>query len=200
MRLIRCENVGPIHFFHLIRRFKSARTALRNLPKITLNRGRSGPLNVPSEEIRQEFDVCQKNNIHIVALPESGYPDILRALNDAPPLLNMSGDLSLLTRDMFAIVGARSASALGQQTASEFSSALGQAGYVIVSGLAQGVDTAAHKASLKTGTIAVIAQGINRTYPPQNKFKEAIQKEVCSYQKHRLAQMRKAICSAPQST
>lgn len=170
MRLIRCENVGPVHFFHLIRRFKSARAALKNLPKISLRTGRQAPLNIPSEnEVKQEFDFCQKNNIHIIAFPEPAYPEALRALNDAPPLLSMVGNLELLNRDMFSIVGARNASALGQKTASEFADAIGVAGYVIVSGLAQGIDTAAHKASLKTGTIAVIAQGVDQIYPPQNK-------------------------------
>ena len=179
MRLIRCENVGPIHFFHLIKRFKNAYSALKNLPKITLRAGRHTPLIIPSQDIiEREFEACKKRGIHILAFPEPNYPNVLRSLSDAPPLLNVMGHLELFEREMFAIVGSRNASTLGQKVAHEFSQELGASGCVIVSGLAEGIDTIAHKASLKTGTIAVVAQGIDRIYPPKNKeLHEAIQKE-----------------------
>ncbi|TGW14694.1 DNA-processing protein DprA [Candidatus Hepatobacter penaei] len=170
LRLIRSENVGPVNFHHLLHRFKTAQHALKRLPQMTLRAGRTQPLKIPSQDaIEQEYEKIQSQGIHLIAFPEDAYPERLRALHDAPPLLMAWGDLSWLKKDMFSIVGARNASALAHKVAFEFAQALGREAMVIVSGLAQGVDSAAHKGSLDTGTVAVLAQGIDHIYPPQNK-------------------------------
>src|SRR6185295_10601242 len=104
----------------------------------------------------------------IITCGEPDFPQVLAALDSPPPLITVLGDASILHRDVIAIVGARNASALGQRFARELARDLGAAGVIVVSGLARGIDTAAHKGSLMTGTIAVMAGGIDVVYPPEN--------------------------------
>lgn len=168
-RLINTENVGPVTFYQLLSRFKNVFEALKRLPRIAHKAGRQNPLRIPTlDEAEWCFDVCEKKGFHLVAFSEPSYPDALRALPDAPPILSVKGDLGLLKTDCFAVVGARTASALGQEVAYNWSQNLADAGMTIVSGLANGIDTSAHKATLLTGTIAVLASGLDKPYPPEN--------------------------------
>ena len=118
---------------------------------------------------------AKASGAHYVALSEADYPEALREIDSAPPLLTLKGDLTLARREAVAIVGARNASAAGRKFARSLAADLGAAGYLIVSGLARGIDTAAHEASLERGTAAVLANGIDIAYPPEN---AALQAEI----------------------
>ena len=169
LRLIRTENVGPVTFYQLLHRFKNAFDALKRLPKVAQSAGRRKPLLIPSlQETEAIYRTYQKKGIHLLASREPAYPQAFRALHDAPPLLSAKGSLELLASESFSVVGSRNASALGRETAYNWSKILGEAGLTIVSGLAEGIDTQAHKASLPTGTIAVLANCINKPYPLEN--------------------------------
>jgi DNA processing protein len=170
LRLLRSENVGPITFFQLLKRFKDVETCLKRLPEVARAAGRYEPLKIPSpDEVRAEYDAYQKAGVHLVAYSEVGYPPSLRDISDAPPLLSALGDLEFAQKPLFSIVGARNVSIAGQKLAGEFAGALSARGFVIVSGLARGVDTEAHTKSLERGTIAVLAGGVQHIYPPENK-------------------------------
>ena len=169
LRLIRCENVGPVTFRELINRYGGAREALAALPDIARRAGRRRPL-VICPEGRAEAELTAA--LKLGALPlftiEPGYPAALAHLPVPPPLIYAKGRLELLQQDSLAIVGARNASAAGVAMARLIASRCGQAGYVIVSGLARGIDGAAHEVALATGTVAVLAGGIDFVYPPEN--------------------------------
>lgn len=169
LRLIRTENVGPVHFHQLLHRFKSAENALKNIPKMALRAGRKNTPTIPSEaEIEEEIEQASSRGIRFLTSDDALYPTALKVLSDAPPVLSLWGKISLLSKELFAIVGTRHASVLGRKMASECAEALGSSYITVVSGLAQGIDTEAHKASLPFGTIAVLAQGIDYCYPPEN--------------------------------
>lgn len=169
VRLAYTENVGPITFYQLLRRFKTASAALKQVPRIALRAGRSRALNIPDDQtLDSMLSLYEQKDVHLIAQCESAYPDFLRPLDDAPPLLAVRGRLELLKKSMLAIVGSRNASALGQRLAFEWAAELSAAGEVIVSGFAQGVDTSAHRGSLRNGTIAVFAGGVDTIYPPEN--------------------------------
>jgi DNA processing protein len=161
--------VGPITFYQLLRRFKTASAALKQVPRIALRAGRGRALNIPDDHtLDSMLHLCAQKNVYLLAQCESGYPDFLRSLDDAPPLLAVRGRAALLKKPMLSIVGSRNASALGQRLAFEWALELSAAGEVIVSGFAQGVDTSAHRGSLRNGTIAVFAGGVDTVYPPEN--------------------------------
>jgi DNA processing protein len=169
LRLIRSDNIGPRTFRALINHYGSAREALRILPELARRGGaaRAGRI-VSIEEAERELDASHRHGIRLVALGEPDYPARLRMIDDAPPLLGIRGQLSVFTRPMVAMVGSRNASAIGVKFASQIARDLAQAGFVIVSGLARGIDAAAHHASLESGTIAVLAGGHNRIYPSEH--------------------------------
>lgn len=172
LRLLRTENIGPITFYHLLNRFGSAEEALKRLPDITNRAGRTSPLYIPSvKDVLKELEAYEKMGVHLIARCEALYPESLARISDAPPLINVMGRLELLKKPSFAIVGARNASAIGRQLAENYAEYLAAADFVIVSGLARGIDTHAHKGALKTstGTIAVLPGGIDQVYPPENK-------------------------------
>jgi DNA processing protein len=176
LRLIRSENVGPITFFHLLERFGTAEKALLHLPELSAKGGRKRPLILASlHEVEDELDYYQKNNIQLLAYNTEAYPKLLSEIEDPPPLLIVKGQTSLLEKPCIAFVGARNASASGRYFTEQLVHHLGTQGFVIASGLARGIDTSAHQSSLKTGTIGVIASGINAFYPPEN---EALQKQM----------------------
>jgi DNA processing protein len=169
LRLIRTENVGPASFRGLINRFGSAEAALAVLPELALAGGAKRPSRVPSQgEVEAEMETAQRFGARFVAIGEPDYPPLLRAMELPPPLVAITGDAGLFASPAAAIVGARNASAAGTRMARLLASGLGGAGYAIVSGLARGIDTAAHEGSLATGTIAVLAGGLDRPYPPEN--------------------------------
>ena len=169
LRLIRTENVGPITFRELISHFGSAAEALDSIPELRRRGGmqRPGRACLPSVAER-ELKAAKKAGARMLALPDADYPPLLRHVGAPPPLLYAKGDPELAARNIVAIVGSRNASAAGRQFAGVLARDLGQNGIVIASGLARGIDTAAHQAALPTGTIAVLAGGIDSIYPPEN--------------------------------
>jgi DNA processing protein len=169
LRLIRSENVGPASFRALINRFGSAEAALAALPELAAAGGARRPSRIASEaEAMRELEAARRFGARIVAIGEPDYPQMMQRMELPPPLVAIKGNAALFRPVAVAIVGARNASAAGARMARTLASGLGQAGYVIVSGLARGIDAAAHEASLRTGTIAVLAGGLDRLYPPEN--------------------------------
>ncbi len=169
LRLIRSENVGPVTFRSLLRRFGSARAAIEALPDLARRGGRSAPLRVcPTAQAEQELSAADRIGARLLTTDDADYPEALAAIYDAPPLLYVRGDSALLQRKAVAIVGARNASANGRRLAEDIARDLGAAGFVVVSGLARGIDHAAHRGSLDSGTVAVVAGGIDVAYPPDN--------------------------------
>lgn len=168
LRLIRTENVGPRTFRTLINQFGGARRAIDRLPQLALRGGR-GKLNIPSrDEVEQEIAASARLGVKFVGVGESEYPPLLRETDDAPPLLAVRGRIDALTKPCVAMVGSRNASAAGARFAAILARDLGEAGFIVVSGFARGIDTACHRASLTTGTIAVLAGGHDKPYPPEH--------------------------------
>lgn len=169
LRLIRSENVGPRTFRALLNQFGGARAALAALPDLARRGGASRPIRVATvEEAEREFFAARRLGISLVALGEPDYPQALQAIDDAPPLLAVRGRLEVLGEPAVAVVGSRNASAAGMTFAERLARDLGEAGFVVVSGLARGVDAAAHRGSLASGTIAVLAGGHDKPYPPEH--------------------------------
>src|SRR5262249_38599735 len=149
--------------------FGNARSALQRLPDLARRGGAARPMRIVSEaDARAELAASRKLGIDLLAPGEAGYPPRLATLDDAPPPLGVRGAPTTWTRPMIAIVGSRNASAAGLKFASHLARELGHAGFVIVSGLARGIDQAAHRASVGSGTIAVLAGGHDRIYPPEH--------------------------------
>ncbi len=169
LRLSRAENVGPVTFYRLIETFGTAQKALEALPTLSKRGGRQKPLTLPPPSAaEQEIERLTRLKGSLVTAADTDYPLPLAALEDAPPILSAIGNISLLRRPSIGIVGARNASLNGRRFAGVLARDLGAAGYAIASGLARGIDTAAHEGSLSTGTIAVVAGGIDVVYPPEN--------------------------------
>ena len=169
LRLIRSDNVGPRTFRSLINHFGSARAALARLPDMARRGGADRPGRICSEEdARAELAASQRIGVSLLAPDEAGYPPRLATLDDAPPLLGVRGAQDALMRPMLAIVGSRNASGAGLKFAGTLARELSDAGFVIVSGLARGIDQAAHRASIGGGTVAVLAGGHDRIYPPEH--------------------------------
>ncbi len=169
LRLIRSDNVGPRTFRSLVNHFGSARIALERLPDLARRGGAARPGRICTEEdARGEFAVSKRLGVTLVAPGEAGYPPRLATLEDAPPLLGVSGALKLPMRPMIAIVGSRNASGAGLKFAGTLARDLGEAGFVIASGLARGIDQASHRASIASGTMAVLAGGHDRIYPAEH--------------------------------
>lgn len=169
LRLIRTDNIGPITFYKLLEMFGSVSEALHALPSLSKKGGRTKPLEAPSMDvIEKEYEVLQKLGGDIICAFEKNYPLALAATDDAPPVLTYIGDINLARAPCLAMVGARNASLNGRKFAYKLSKELGQAGQIIVSGLARGIDTSAHEGALDTGTIAVVAGGIDVVYPREN--------------------------------
>lgn len=176
LRLARTENVGPVTFRRLLGRFGSPAAALDALPELARRGGCARPIRIfPRDAAARELAVLAGLGGRLLVLHEPDYPTALAATDDAPPVLAVLGDAALLDRRAVAIVGARNASANGRRLAGEFARDLGAAGLVVVSGLARGIDTAAHRGALESGTIAVVAGGVDVAYPPEN---EALQREI----------------------
>jgi DNA processing protein len=169
LRLIRTDNIGPITFHRLLERFGSAENALKAIPDIAKRGGKMEGLKAYAADLAEkELAQIEKFGARLIARSEPDYPALLAQLEDAPPLITVMGHAALLTKPSLGVVGARNASLSGRKIAEDFSRKTGAAGFVIVSGLARGIDTAAHAASLDTGTVAVIAGGIDVVYPPEN--------------------------------
>lgn len=176
IRLLRSPNVGPITFAQLMRRFGSAAKALEALPELTAPRGKAYRM-APGEQVEAEIAAVRRAGARYLFHDSPDYPSLLREIESAPPILIVRGDAGFLHRPCVAVVGARNASAAAIKLAREFSQALAVKGFVVVSGLARGIDGAAHQGALAGGaagdagggTVGVIASGIDVTYPPEHR-------------------------------
>ncbi len=167
LRLIRSESVGPQTFRALINRYRGAGAALAALPEIAARRGK--PIRICGiDEAEREMEALRRAGGCLVALGEPDYPATLRAIDAAPPVICVRGDLSALRRPMVSFVGSRNASAAGLAFTERLTRDLAAAGFVIVSGLARGIDARAHRSSLGSGTIAVLAGGLDKVYPSEH--------------------------------
>lgn len=169
LRLIRSDNIGPRTFGALIRHCGDAAAALERLPELARRGGaaRAGRI-CSDDEARAELAACRKLGVSLVAPEEAFYPPRLAMIDDAPPLLAVRGALDALVRPMIAIVGSRNASGAGLKFAQSLAHDLSEAGFVVISGLARGIDQAAHRASISGGTVAVLAGGQDRIYPAEH--------------------------------
>ncbi len=169
LRLIRCENVGPATFHRLVAHAGSAEAALEMLPEMSRRGGRAKIRIATADEALAEWELIDRFNARLVALGEADYPPHLAHIDGPPPLLSVKGGAEILRRaKMLGIVGARNASMSGTKIAGEIAQGLSAAGFGIVSGLARGIDGAAHRASLEGGTVAVLAGGVDILYPPEH--------------------------------
>lgn len=169
LRLCRSERVGPITFHRLLERFGTAAQALSALPDLAKRGGRMGGLKIfPKGEAEKELAAVSRLKANLIAWCEPSYPPWLKAVEDAPPLICVLGSAHLLAKPMIGIVGARNASINGRRFAKRLAEGLGQAGIVVASGLARGIDGAAHEGALATGTVAVLAGGVDNIYPPEH--------------------------------
>jgi DNA processing protein len=160
---------GPRTFRSLINHYGGARAALGALPDLARRGGAERPGRVCTiAEAEQEMSALKRRGIALVATGEAAYPPRLRMIDDAPPLLAVSGNLPILSSPMVAMVGSRNASAAGAKFASQLARQIGEAGFVVASGLARGIDAAAHRATLQTGTVAVLAGGHDHIYPAEH--------------------------------
>ncbi|WP_372706470.1 DNA-processing protein DprA [Brevundimonas sp.] len=168
LRLARTEGVGPVTFRQLLDRFSGARRALEALPDLIRRGGSSGHAIPSLDSIEAELEAGARIGARLMVLGDPEFPEPLAALDPPPPLLWTLSDFGLMNRPCIAVVGARIASAGGQRIARGLSQQLGEAGHVVVSGLARGIDGAAHAGALATGTVAVLGGGVDDVYPPDN--------------------------------
>lgn len=171
LRLIRSENVGPVTFFKLVDYFGSVGRALEKIPEMSVKGGRAKPITVASTaSAKRELEQAEALGAKVIAYGSPDYPKLLHTLHDAPPLLMALGSPQVWKRDLnIGIVGARNASANGCRFANLLAQGLGKQGVCVISGLARGIDASAHVGALATGTVGVIAGGIDTVYPPENK-------------------------------
>lgn len=176
LRLAQTENVGPITFQQLIGAYKTATAAIAALPDLSARGGRRKALRIyPKESALQMLERATAINAKFVVAGEVGYPPDLQHIPSAPPIICVSGKIEIAETRSVAIVGARNASAIGLKFTRQLAHALADAGLLVVSGLARGIDTAAHQAALEAGTAAVLAGGLDHFYPPENeKLQRAI--------------------------
>jgi DNA processing protein len=169
LRLIRTENVGPVTFHRLMQRFGTAVRALDALPEMARRGGRRAPLTpCPRAEAEAELTAAAAVGAQTVFYGEAAYPPLLTAIPDAPALLCVRGHAHLLKKRVIAVVGARNASLNGRRFAERLAADLGTRGLCVASGLARGIDTAVHQGALASGTVAVVAGGVDVVYPPEN--------------------------------
>jgi len=174
LRLVRSPGIGPVTFRQLLARFGGAEQALAAVPDLAARGGGRAPSLVSEKAALAEIDRVEKLGARFLSLGQGLYPRALAELTDAPPLLTVQGDLGLLERPLVAIVGARNASAAACRFARGLAHELGREGVVVVSGLARGIDSAAHDGALDSGTIGVVAGGIDVAYPPENEERQRV--------------------------
>jgi DNA processing protein len=154
----------------MLRRFGSARAALEALPRLARRGERSQTVvAVTRPEAEAELAALHRIGARLVCWGEPAYPNALAAIEDAPPVLTVLGEAEMLRRPMIAVVGARNASANGRRVARDLAASLGRGGLVVISGLARGIDAAAHLGALETGSVAIVAGGVDVVYPEENR-------------------------------
>lgn len=172
LRLIRSASIGPVTYAQLLARFGSPQAALDAIPDLAARGGGRALRLASTADVEREMAQVERLGASYLFLGEDGYPPLLAEAESAPPALMVKGDVSLLDRPAVAIVGARNASAAACRFARGLAQALGEAGLLVVSGLARGIDSAAHDGALATGTAGVIAGGIDVVYPPENEDRQ----------------------------
>ena len=177
LRLIRSANIGPVTYFQLLQRFGTARAALDAIPQLAARGGGKAPAIAKLADVAAEIEEVERLGARYLFLGQGLYPPLLAELDTAPPALIVRGDLTLLDKPAVAIVGARNASAAACRLARMLAQDLSDAGVLIVSGLARGIDTAAHNGSIGRGTVGVIASGIDISFPPENR---ALQEDIAT--------------------
>jgi DNA processing protein len=176
LQLIRSENVGPVTFRELLTHYGTAVAALAALPELSRRGGYRKPIRIcPRPDAEAELERADAGGARLLILGHEQYPTALAALDAPPPVIYVKGNAALLKRPIIGIVGARQCSAAGAKLARQFASEIGRGGYVIASGLARGIDAMAHQAALDTGTIAVLAGGLDVVYPPEH---ASLQEEI----------------------
>lgn len=169
LRLIRTENIGPVAFRDLILFCGFAANAIERLPDLNIRGGGSRPVRVSSlDDAERELEAIENMGARLVGMGEPDYPQQLKNCEAPPPLVIIKGDANVFRKPPVAIVGSRNASVVGARFTEKLARDLGDSGFAIVSGLARGIDAAAHKASMMSGTVAVLAGGLDRPYPPEN--------------------------------
>jgi DNA processing protein len=169
LRLIRSANIGPVTYFQLLRRFGTASAALDAIPGLAARVGGKAPVLADLREVAREIETVERLGARYLFVGQGLYPPLLAEIDTAPPALIVRGDLTQLDRPMIGIVGARNASAAACRFARGLAQELAREGVTVVSGLARGIDTAAHLGSIDGGTVGVIASGIDIAYPPENR-------------------------------
>jgi DNA processing protein len=178
IRLIRTESVGPVTYRALLQRYRSATEALASIADLSRRGGRVKPLRIGrADDAQRELDAAAANGAHVLTHGSPLYPALLHEIADAPPVFFAAGDLRLLGNEAVAVVGARNASAVGMRFARDLANDLGRHGIVVVSGLARGIDAAAHRGALASGTVAVLAGGLDNVYPSEN---EPLFQDICA--------------------
>ena len=175
LRLIRTPGIGPVTYFQLLNGLGSAWAALQAVPDLARRGGGRPPVIMPLAAAEREVETVERLGARHLFLGRGLYPLLLAEIETAPPVLVVKGDLALLERSAVAVVGARNASAAAVRYARQLAQGLGGHALVVVSGLARGIDTAAHGGALANGTIAVVAGGLDIFYPPEN---EALQRAI----------------------
>jgi DNA processing protein len=168
LRLIRTRSIGPVTYFQLLQRFGSAQAALDAIPDLARRGGGTAPRIPAAAEIEREAETVASLGARYLIRGDSAYPALLAEIDTAPPALIVAGDIALVNRPCVGMVGARNASAAAIRFARMLAHGLAEQGLIVVSGLARGIDTAAHEGSIERGTIGVIAGGIDIVYPPEN--------------------------------
>lgn len=168
LRLLRSANIGPVSYAQLVARFGSAEAAIDAIPMLAARGGGRAPVLADLAAIRREIAKVERLRARYLFIDDPAYPALLARLENAPPALIVQGDITLLARPCVAMVGARNASAAACRFARMLAQGLTERGFTVVSGLARGIDTAAHHGSLDGGTVGVIASGIDVAFPPEN--------------------------------
>ena len=175
LKLAWSENVGAITFKHLLAKYGSAVKALETLPSLAQRGGKRSIKIISDDAVSTRMDAMEAFGGEFLIYGEADYPALLSEIEDSPPILHLLGRKELLQQKSLAMVGARNARAIGKQLANQFAHELGKMGYIIASGLARGIDVAAHRGALETGTMAVLGTGLDIIYPNENKdIQEAI--------------------------
>ncbi len=169
LRLIKTERIGPVTFFRLLERFGTAKAALDALPEMSLRGGGKRPVKVcPLADAEKLLEDADALGAHLIAWGEPDYPPLLARIEDPPPLITALGHPHLLRKAAVALVGARNASLNGRRFAEKLARGLGAGGFLVVSGLARGIDASAHAGALDSGTAAVVGGGVDIVYPKEN--------------------------------